>query len=348
MPDTEPTFEKEQTPMNVTELGPLHYGNPNATISYINFEKRIESGELPPTVLETAVDFITSKEGMVEVHHHDDGCIDGRCTLQVSTFKNGSEQTTEADNSNHERFKVAGGGYFTGSAMLLGALTPQVDANRQVAYTGELLSRQGIFSGAHTGEHESLEGTDCGANDKFDLILMNGLEHADSIAVNVEAIVKALGYDFESSKFSTVIEGWKRTLDTQGFFNGSNGQTRLSEVKKTLQRGEEASSAGEPVAVTKRLGGDHKEAFIVANLIEGKTFAQGKLAAQLAEAYPSVAAKELPQAFVVDFPRVVEIAKALAVETNASFEELLYAGIAYQFATAATLTDGTLRTFLVH
>ena len=348
MSTTEPQFEKERPTMNVTELGPLHYGNPSATISYINFEKRIENGELPPAILETAVDFITSKNGMVHVHNHDDGCIDGRCTLQVSTFKNGSEQTAEADNSNHERFKVAGGGYFTGSAMLLGAETPQANANAQVAYTGELLSHQGIFSGAHTGEHESLEGTDCGANDKFDVIIMNGLEYADSIAVNTEAIVQALNYEYSEVTFAAVLEGWKKTLDTQGFFAGSNGQTRYGEVKKTLQRAEEVSTNGAPVAVSKRLGGNHKEAFIIANLITETTFAQGLLAKALKDAFPEVPSEELPQAFVVDFPRIVEIAKALAQETGDDFESLLYAGIAYQFATAATLTDGTLRTFLVH
>ena len=176
--------------MNVIEIGPLHYGNSNATISYINFEKRIEAGELPSAILDTATEFIRSGNGMVTIQHQDDGCIDGRATQLVTYFtKDGEEHTNEARVGTHNRSKVAGGGYFTGAAMLLGANDLKENADTQIAYTAEVLSQQGIACGAHTGEHESLEGTDCGANDKFDLILRTSLEYADSIAVNVEAIV---------------------------------------------------------------------------------------------------------------------------------------------------------------
>ena len=53
--------------------------------------------------------------------------------------------------------------------------------------------------------------------------------------------------------------------------------------------------------------------------------------------------------FVVDLPRIVALAHAMADdrEDPAAFQLALEAGLAFQVATAATLTDGTLRTFVV-
>jgi len=341
MSDNEQTLEREHDSMNIIPLGPLEYGNPEAKIT----------GRVDPFIFEKSTEVIESKKCMVEVHHHDDGCIDGRGTEKVIFYKDGEEYINDADNSNHERFKVAGGGYMTGSAMLLGAEGPQVSIDAQIAYTTELLGQKGIYCGAHTGAHENGESTDCGANDKYDVILGKGLDFKDNIGANVEAIVTAQNLSFDAQKLETVFARWQAVLGAQGFFEGSTGQSRLNEVKKTLNRAEQETTNEEQPAVIKRLAGDHKEAFIVANLVESKTFSQGTFASELKakveEAGGSVENEALPQAFVVDIPRIKEIAKALAEQTGDDFDELYYSGLAYQFATAATLTDGTLHTFIV-
>lgn len=343
MPDTESPFEKETIPMNVTELGPLNYGTPGK-ISYTYFENRINKGELPPTILDKTAEIIESKACMVKVHGHSDGCIDGRCTKTAHYF---DEDGNEVEAPNEDRYKVAGGGYVTGASMLLGTEAPQVNANAQIAYTTELLNRHGVVCGVHTADHAAPGGTGCGANDSFETILGNGLEHAQSIAGNVQAIMKALGYEYSSTTFEAVLKGWETTLQTTGFFEGTDGKSRYEEIKKGMQRAQKASSNDQPVATSKELTGEHREAFIVANLVKGVTFSQPILAAKLNEAFPEVAQDELPQAFVIDFQRIVELAEALASETDGDFESLLQAGIAYQFATAATLTDGSLPAFLV-
>lgn len=313
--------------MNVIEIGPLAYGNPQAKISYTTFVHRIKEGELPARLLEAATDLIQSRSCMIDVTVPGDGCIDGR--------------------NDHERLKVAGGGYLTGTAMLLGVEPALETSDAEVARAAELLSTQHILCGAHTGEHESDEATDCGANDKFELILAAGLEYKKEISANVEAISTIVNYDYQQSKFDAVLDGWKATLEKTGFFVKNNGQTRLAEIKKALQKVDEAEGEGTSEGVVRRLSGDHKEAFIIANLAEDQTFSQVQFKEKLQGLFAQVLPQELPQTFVVDIPRVIEIADALARETGEDADTLFYAGLGYQFATAATLTDGTLHTFIV-
>jgi hypothetical protein len=71
---------------------------------------------------------------------------------------------------------------------------------------------------------------------------------------------------------------------------------------------------------------------------------QVKFAHTLSEEFPERASENLAQAFVVDAWRIVELAEA-SVEKD-EVEEAIYAGVMYQVATAATLTDGSLRTFI--
>lgn len=159
-----------------------------------------------------------------------------------------------------------------------------------LALVGSDLAEKEIYCGVHSGAHQHGEGTDCGANDKFALILENGLKFSDQITASTEAA------------------------------------------------GEE-----KPLAVTKRLDGDHNEDYIIVNYVEGTTFSQGAFADTLRESFPDKDDKNLAQAFVVDAWRVVELAKASVPEDE--FETAMYAGVAYQVATAATLTDGTLKMF---
>ena len=66
------------------------------------------------------------------------------------------------------------------------------------------------------------------------------------------------------------------------------------------------------------------------------------------ERFPDSEDSELPQVFVVDVPRIVELAQAVSLNkpVENAFAIALQAGVSYQLATAATLTDGSLRVFI--
>ncbi len=321
----------------ITELSAMGYGNPDAAISY---EKKRTSGELPPEVDEAAQEFIKSGEGLVAVQEQDDGCIDGRPTGALYLL-NSSELTdlTPTEGSSHERAKVAGGGYFTGQAIRLGVGVRGVSMDADLAALGTDFSEKSIYCGAHSGAHQHGEGTDCGANDKFVPILKNALVFKDQLAQTTEGLLGLIDVPFNQEAFDSVIEHWGEALNDETYFADSTGASRLETVLE-VQAAAAEGEANLP-AVTKHLEGDHQEAYIAVNFVEGTTLSQGALLQTLRKEFPGIADEMLPQAFVVDAWRVAELASAASDDMHAT--EALYAGVVYQLATAATLTDGSLK-----
>ena len=334
------TEQEHLQPVTVIEVAPMGYGNPDSSISR---KKQLESGELEAEVDTKAQEFIISGEGIVEVQERDDGCIDGRETSELYVTEGGEFYTKSADNSNHERAKVAGGGYITTQAMRIGVGARGDSIDEDLARVGADLAEKEIYCGAHSGAHQHGEGTDCGANDKFPLILENGLKFREQIQASTEVLVKAAGLEFHPEVLERVLANWQATLDDENYFEGSTGASRLKTVLATQAAATEAAGEQKPLAVTKHLDGDHNEDYIIVNYVEGTTFSQGAFAETLREAFPDKEDKNLAQAFVVDAWRIVELAKAAVGEEE--FEAAIYAGVAYQVATAATLTDGTLKMF---
>lgn len=334
------TEKEHEQPITVTELAPLGFGNPNSSISRT---KQLESGELPQEVDSAAQEFIISGEGIIPVQETDDGCIDGREALELYITEGGEFYTKPADNSNHERAKVAGGGYLTTQAMRLGVGMKGASIDDDLAATGADLAEKEVYCGAHSGAHQHGEGTDCGANDKFAPILQNGLHFREQIAGATEALIQTAGLEFKPELLERVYANWQATLNDEGYFEGSTGATRLKTILATQAAASEAAGVDKPLAVTKHLDGDHNEDYILVNYVQGSTFSQGALATALREQFPDTPDKNLAQAFVVDAWRIVELAKAGVPEGD--FEAALYAGVAYQVATAATLTDGSLKLF---
>ncbi len=335
----EPTMiEKEQPrPTVVTEVLPMGYGNAESSISRT---KQLESGELPVEVDASAQEFIVSKEGFRAVDDIDDGCIDGRETVELYTV-NG--ETQPADSSNHERAKVAGGGYITGQAIRLGVGARGASIDADLLNLGTDLAEQGVYCGAHSGAHKHGEGTDCGANDKLPLILHNAIAYREQISGTTKALIEQAGLEYKQEVLDQVLANWEDTLSDETYFEGSTGASRLSAILSTQAvLGE--SEGRKPVAVTKHLAGDHNEDYIIINYVAGTTFSQNAMHSALKEKFSELPDENLAQAFVVDAWRVVELANA-AVETEDT-EAAIYAGVAYQLATAATLTDGSLKIFV--
>jgi hypothetical protein len=334
----------------VTEVPPLGYGNKESKISYA---KQMESGELTAEIAGYAAELINGGECMQDITEEDDGCIDGRPAIEVLFVdENGNLATREiVDASNHERAKVAGGGYMTTLAMKRALDVPAGTVDEDLANVVGTLTREKVYCGAHTGQHGHGEATDCGANDKFQPILQNGILYRQEISETTSALLGAAGIEYEATIGDKVLNGWSETLTNNVYFAGSTGASRFTVIEQGIRAAQEATGDfAKPVAVSKHLNGDHKEDFIVINYIEGKTFSQRLFAEKMREKFPDVEESKLAQAFVVDVPRIVKLAQAFTKERENSeddFKTALYAGVMYQLATAATLTDGSLRNFII-
>lgn len=212
---------------------------------------------------------------------------------------------------------------------------------------------QGIYCGTHTGEHvRDGKSVDCGANDKFEEILLRGSTLRADIEQTIQDITTSfdLGVSFGKDTVELAEAGLSITLSHHDYFAGSNGKARFNTIMDAITEAQEASQEERSVSVSKHLGGEHNEAFVVMNTVAGKTFSQPELQRQLVETFPDIPLEKLPQAFVVDIPRIVELAEAMAKGRKNEAEATmiaLYAGSAFQFAAAAELTDGTLRRFIV-
>jgi hypothetical protein len=336
--------ERERT-VRVVEIPSLGYGNPDAKISY---KKQLESKELTPDVVKKAINLIVSTDCMKPVNGCDDGCIDGRPSqYEISYY---IDQHPKA--IIHEHARVAGGGYITSFAIELGQDRLHESADIDLQNVTQYLNNHKINCGAHTGEHKHNENTDCGANDKFKTILENALIHKDDIAETTKAILDTSGFVFDQTIFDSVLNQWSKTLTNEIYFADSTGESRFGVIESTIIKAHEKSQNEKPVANVKQLFGDHNEDFIIVNFVKNKTFSQGKFKQLQSKLFPELDIKNYAQTFVVDIWRIIELAKAMSQSDGSTQEEIffkksLYAGIIFQIATAATLTDGTLRNFII-
>lgn len=359
--DTEYTnnAEKEPIAMKFTELPPLGFGNPDA---HISIAEKLED-PIEATRIDKAGEFILSGEMFVPVDNYDDGCIDGRIATLVTFIKaQGLEALTQpiADEG-HERAKVAGGGYMTALAMYIAAKFNGGSIEADLKAVTEMLTKEGVYCGAHTAGNNDLSGPacGCGANDDIDKILLAAVTHADAIRDTTKALIGVAGLRIDNVVVQNVAQNNAAAANNSAYYEGSTGSSRFAAIKEGIVDAQAASGSENPVAVSKDLEGKHQEAFIVLNYKSGVTLSQRKLQHALAAEYPDVDIKLLPQAFVVDVWRIVDLAKAM-VESDAKakaeasdadqanwisidFETALQSGVSYQLATAAHLTDGSLR-----
>lgn len=228
--------------------------------------------------------------------------------------------------------------------MRLGAGIKGKSIDQDILATGAELTSKAIFCGAHTGEHQHANGTDCGANDKMLPIFNAALQHEESVAGTTKALIETAGLEFNKDTFDEVIANWRGVAEDEAYFAESTGTSRLKATQAIVEVAHNELQPEKPLSVFKQLAGDHKEDYIVINFVEGKTLSQVALADTLREEFPDLDSKNLAQSFVVDAWRIVELAKGTVADDR--FEAALYAGVMYQLATAATLTDGSLRTFI--
>lgn len=339
------TMKEIMNQTTVNELLPLGFGNPESSISRV---KQLNTGELTPELEDAAAEIIMAQTCLVEVTERDDGCIDGRAAVRVSYIdKNGERQEASVNMDDaHERAKVAGGGYLTSLAMQLALHPPAEGIERVLSYVVRALADKGMFCGFHTGDHQKDDTTDCGANDKFETILTTALTFHQPIADVTGALVSVAGASYDADLQQKIYENWSIAADAPHVFEASTGQSRSDTIFAAIADIQHVENTERPVAVSKHLEKDHKEDFIIINFVTGKTFSQAELRRLLKEQFPDVEDPKLPQAFVVDAWRIAELAEALS-HTPDENQLMLQAGVSYQLATAATLTDGSLRVFVI-
>jgi hypothetical protein len=335
-------------PYRVLEVSPMGYGNPDAMIS-------LAKNPLSKEIAEKSTELITSGSCMAKITDQDDGCMDGRGAIWAQfPDKFGRLVDDTVTPGKHLRAKLAGGGYLTSLAMKCALDSHDAKVDVELASVVATLTAQKIACGTHSGQHKN-EGegrTDCGANDNLDTIFEKGINYFGDITKTIEGIYTAVGLPYNEGTAHSVAAGWAGTIEHEGYFEGSTGESRHEVIMAGILEAQNSLGGGEdsPVAASKHLRGGHKEAFVVINFCEGQTFSQDSFRLQLAEQFPNMKEDQLPQVFVVDVPRIVKLAHAMArgrEDETKSFDTALFAGVAYQFATAATLTDGSLRTFIV-
>lgn len=333
--------------MTVTQISPLGYGTADSSISYT---KQLASGELTPEIAEYAASIVTSGECLKPIDNQDDGCIDGRPVNSVTFIDSDGHQVTRpmSDDETHDRAKVAGGGYITSLAMQLGLQPQAATVDDELRDIIERLAQQHVYCGAHTGGAEHAASA-CGANEKLQTIVENAILYKTQIAESTKALIEAAGLSFSQSAYDGVIESWQKTLSNTDYFGTSTSGSRLEVMTETIAAVQQSGHVTTPLSVAKNLSGDHKEDFIIINFVDGQTFSQAHFAKLLAAKFPDVSPENRVQVFVVDAWRIVTLAMAVSGRGLGyhSTETAVYAGVMYQLATAATLTDGTLPVFIV-
>lgn len=327
-------------------------GKQDATISYKDFEQ-----ERPEMAL-ALIEIINSGECMVRCTHEDDGCVDGRCVCEIA-YPEGDDFATVSveDNGDHERAKVAGGGYITALAMLQALGDRGTSPEQDIAYLADQLAKQHIYCGGHIGSHGKFgDGlTDCGANDKEDVIISGKAYEAESPAGGVALLMSYSKDVYDSDVTDRVLARWAETTGDANYLIDSNGVTRLEAAQDAILKTEKNNADRKKAAVIKNLGANHNEKRLIVNYEDGYTFSQTKLRRLLMERFPEVSPDELPQVFVCDYWRVQTLANAVAcfserdssrerddMEVQSRRDIALHAGVAFQVGTYLTLTDATL------
>lgn len=345
--------ENEMREYSVTEIPPMGFGNPDASIAYNRFE---DEQMLP--VIKRAVEILVNNPPICDITDFDDGCMDGRI-VDALLFLLGIEgedfNKVEVTNpGEHQRAKLAGGGYITSLAMNIGLRGSGVSVDLDIKNVTEDLAKHNIFCGIHTGDHAKEGGVDCGACDQLPDNLMNMSKYKDKIAETISFITDRFlpNIKFSDENRQTVEDNIARLDGQEGYFKDSNGETRFDVIMSQIAAAQiNSGDRNKPLAVSKNLAGTHTEAFVVLNLAgDGTTFSQDAFQKQLASEFPDIEKDKLPKVFVVDVHRIIKLAKAVADSYGPSqnhFMTALYAGLSFQFAVAAQLTDGSLRTFVI-
>lgn len=299
---------------------------------------RLERGDLTAEAVDAAIDIVcTSEQAFVDVDPAitDDGCGDGRPV--VETWVTDDEGNEIHYSKSYARAKLFGGGLVVGASMWR-AINGTPEAGMTVLGDRSLvaseLEKRGIKFGAHCDSHASGDACGCGAIDQYPAISAYVVKYKQQILDTLKAVFYKDAYGDVEPAVEQVIASYELLAANETYFsNASGAQTMdlLADVK----------------TVIKKLDGEHKEAIVVLNDVEGTTLDQPRMG----ELLRSRGVTESVQAFAVDTWRGRMYADALAQiahehgvsEDIGYLKQVAYADFLIRtLAVAAKLTAGDL------
>lgn len=244
----------------------------------------------------------------------DDGCGDGRGVKEIW------EGLTQRFKSLH-RAKVFGAGVAMAASDEIGSGHAKGKSVKSV-FLGAIdtLKAHGLNFGGHTDDHAHGEKCGCGAIDKAPEVVENAVRFQAQIAESIQT----LGVD--DTGLDEIFDHYAAFVDAQPADEPYSGAEVMSAIQGDGR-------------VTKRLEGDHKEFFIVLNMVSGKTVDQ--------EAIRAATGGKL-QTFAVDVWRLQEIAQKLHPEDAQAQQQALLSKLVYTLAVGATLTRGDLPVYVIN
>jgi hypothetical protein len=242
----------------------------------------------------------------------DDGCGDGRGVARV--FEGSALRKRSLC-----RPKVFGGGVTMTMAMQVG-LGYEADKQLPASFDAamQLLHDHGLNYGAHTDNHAADGKSGCGAIDNAPVVMQNIVKYQDQI----RQTLLGLGLGFEESQINEVLANFA-AYAAQVKGRPYSGQAIVNKIKHSGK-------------VVKELDGEHKELFVLLNMVDG-TSADQSLVRDITEGQV--------QLFDVDVWRLVQLANTLYVDP-AEQQEALISELVYTLGVAATLTHGDLPVYL--
>jgi hypothetical protein len=247
---------------------------------------------------------------IIAVDTDDDGCSDGRETVEV--YNKHGEITSRWLN----RAKVFGGSVAMTAASLIGLGMARGKLLQEVFNESvDTLEKRKINFGAHTDSDAEGSNSGCGAIDRAPEAIVAALKYEN----NIRQVITILGVD--TGSLDDVFTNFRHYV--------SNEMARPqkysgSKVMKHIL------SAGK---VIKRLGGHHQERRVVINQVRGHTVNQ-KLIRDVTGGKGQV--------FAVDTWRLEDIAAGLFPKDTELQHQALLSELVYTLGTSAVLTKGDL------
>jgi hypothetical protein len=237
----------------------------------------------------------------------DDGCGDGRPVTKV--FKGTRECSTSLN-----RAKVFGGGATMATAILIGNSVGDQSLTELFHAAMQQLTQHHLAFGDHTDDQAADVGSGCGAVDKAPAILAAVNTYASQIKTSITALgTPTDGIDEVIAAFNSY-----QTMHAHEPYAGR------AVIDDMLAQNK----------VVKQLAGDHKEKYIILNMVPHMTINQAAVRA---------ATHNTVQVFGVDVWRLQQISQAFPEYGHKAF----LATLVYTLATSAVLTAGDLPVYLV-
>lgn len=178
--------------------------------------------------------------------------------------------------------------------------------------TVEFLKEAGYAIGGHTGEHAHDDASDCGANDKLNVIYSYMTENADTL----RHMAESLGVKVSDKTHNLII-------------NNASARTQFSKGKELL----EVTKSYAKKEFYDDVKGNHNEVIVAVNTKPGTTLDREAVKREFGSDY---------QAFNVDVWAFSDAAKAISI-TEEEVEQKVVALTYYNLATALVLSGGKMR-----